>query len=44
MATDSAGNVYVVDSNNHTIRKIITPTGVVSTLAGSAGVSGSTDN
>ncbi len=42
VATDSAGNVYVADTGNHTIRKI-TPAGVVSTLAGTAGVSGSTD-
>jgi hypothetical protein len=42
VATDSAGNVYVADTINHTIRKI-TPAGVVSTLAGTAGVTGSTD-
>ena len=42
VASDSAGNVYVADQDNHTIRKI-TPAGEVTTLAGTAGVSGSTD-
>jgi streptogramin lyase len=42
VATDSAGNVYVGDTNNNTVRKI-TPAGVVTTLAGTAGVTGSTD-
>ena len=42
VAIDESGNVYIADSNNHTIRKI-TATGVVSTLAGSAGQFGSTD-
>jgi sugar lactone lactonase YvrE len=42
VAVDSAGNVYVADTDNHTMRKI-TPTGTVTTLAGLAGVSGSVD-
>ena len=42
VACDAAGNVYVADSNNCTIRKI-TPDGVVSTLAGKAGAKGHTD-
>lgn len=42
IAADSAGNVYVADTGNSAIRKI-TPAGVVSTLAGRAGLEGSTD-
>jgi hypothetical protein len=39
---DTAGNLYVVDSGNNTIRKI-TPAGAVSTIAGTPGVQGSAD-
>ena len=42
MAFDANGNLYVSDAGNNTIRKI-TPAGVVSTIAGTAGVSGSAD-
>ena len=41
IALDATGNMYIADMNNHKIRKI-TPTGNVSTLAGS-GSYGSTD-
>jgi sugar lactone lactonase YvrE len=42
VAVDSTGNLYVADTGNHTVRKI-SPTGIVTTLAGRAGVSGSSD-
>ncbi len=42
LTVDAAGNVYVADTDNNTIRKI-TPEGIVSTVAGQAGQSGLID-
>ncbi len=42
LAVDSGNNIYVADAGNQTIR-YITPAGVVTTLAGLAGQSGSAD-
>ena len=42
IAVDPTGVVYVADSGNHTIRKI-SPVGIVTTFAGTAGMKGSTD-
>ena len=41
--TNDGVSLYVTDSANHTIRRIVMATGVVTTLAGTAGASGSTD-
>lgn len=42
IATDDAGMIYVADTLNHTIRRV-THDGVVKTLAGSPGVTGTAD-
>ena len=43
LALDGAGNLYVADNKNRTIRKVVVASGVVTTLAGAAGMAGSTD-
>ncbi|HET7763544.1 MAG TPA: hypothetical protein VFK92_00455 [Burkholderiales bacterium] len=42
IAADNLGNLYVADNGNNTVRKI-TPSGVVSTFAGTAGTTGGAD-
>src|ERR1041385_7592669 len=42
VAADTNGNIYLADTANHTIRKV-NAAGVVTTLAGIAGVKGSSD-
>lgn len=43
MVSDGAGNLYLADSGNHTIRKIVIATAEVTTLAGAAGSCDMTD-
>ncbi|MGZ3442525.1 MAG: hypothetical protein ACXVDD_23550, partial [Polyangia bacterium] len=43
IATDGAGNLYVSDTWNHTIRKVVIATGEVTTFAGAATMFGAQD-
>jgi hypothetical protein len=43
IASDRAGNLFVADTSNYTIRNVIIATGAVTTVAGSPGEFGNTD-
>ncbi|MFN0120913.1 MAG: REJ domain-containing protein [Blastocatellia bacterium] len=43
IALDSLGNLYIADTDNHVIRRVVLATGVITTFAGT-GVAGFTDN
>jgi hypothetical protein len=43
VTADGAGNLYVADTNNQTIRKIVIATATVTTIAGTPGLGGNTD-
>jgi sugar lactone lactonase YvrE len=43
LALDGSGNLYIGDTDNNTVRAMSLATGAVTTLAGTAGVSGSDD-
>lgn len=40
---DGAGNLYIADTFNNTIRKLNAATGMISTIAGAAGITGTAD-
>ncbi len=44
VSLDTAGNVYIGDTNNHRIRKVTISTGIITTIAGGSSSSFSGDN
>ena len=41
---DTAGNVYIADTDNHRVRKVTISTGIITTIAGTGASSYSGDN
>lgn len=44
IALDASGNLYITDSSNYTVRKMVSATGEISTIAGQAGTKGGVDS
>ncbi len=44
IAADAAGNLYLADTHNHSIRKIAASTGIISTIAGTGAAGNSGDS
>ncbi|MBV9504417.1 MAG: SMP-30/gluconolactonase/LRE family protein [Acidobacteriia bacterium] len=43
LAIDSSNNIYIGDTTNHTVLKVTAATGIISTIGGTAGSSGTTN-
>ena len=43
VVADASGNLYIADTTNHAVRKVVVSTGAVTTVAGLLGTSGTAD-